>query len=417
MSRATMLPKIRSNRGFIASPAVGLRRLRAWAPPALLRLLRQLQEAGGHPVLVGGAVRDSLRGVRPKDWDIAVDLPIETVVRKFRRVVRSGEQHGTVMVLMDGFGMEVTTLRGTPDGDPAARLRDDLLHRDFTFNAMAADLLGERWHDPAGGHADLVAGKLRFVGSAAERLTEDPLRALRAARFVAVLGLQLQRSDKPALLAALPGLAATAWERRREEMLRLLAGANRCDGLQLLLETGLLQALAPELQNTRPATLQRLQALPPDALTVFAAWAWEQGCSGAGAAAILTRWRASKAQCARAERWIDGARQPPEAGRGAALRRWVLAVGPGEAPGAAALLEARWPQRYAGLARATRRVCQRSCVNLSRLRIDGHALRALGVVPREVGPTLQRLLEAVVEVPARNRPATLLRLAAPQTAR
>ena len=414
MGRATMLPKIRSNRRSIASPAVALRRLRGWAPPAVHRLLAQLSHAGGHPVLVGGAVRDSLLGVRPKDWDIAVDMPIEAVVQTCKRVVRSGEQHGTVMVLADGFGMEVTTLRGgaaAPGASPQARLLQDLQHRDLTLNAMAVDLQSNIFYDPTGGAADLAAGRLRFVDSAADRLAEDPLRGLRALRFVSTLGLQLRRQDLAALTAAVPGVAQTAWERRRDEMLRLLVGRHRRLALHLLQSTGLLEVLAPELTASSPQLLQRLGAQPGDAMAVFAAWAWQRQLTGAAALDILVRWRVGKTQCTQARRWVDGARQPPAACNGAALRSWVLATGPAEAPGAAALLQARWPARYPALVAATQRVCRRSCVSLNRLRINGHDLRALGVPAREVGPLLQALLALVVEVPARNRLVSLRRLA------
>ena len=184
--------------------------LRRAVPAEVLGLCRRLEEAGHRGWVVGGCVRDVLLGelrdlqstdaIR-NDWDIATDARPEEVMKLFRRVVPTGIKHGTVTVLLDDDGYEVTTLRGETSYSDGRRpdsvyfvddIKDDLARRDFTINAIAYDPLADRLIDPFGGLRDLEAGVLRAVGDAGERFAEDGLRVLRAARFVATLEVELE---------------------------------------------------------------------------------------------------------------------------------------------------------------------------------------------------------------------------------
>ena len=165
-------------------------------PEDVLGICRRLREQGKRGWIVGGCVRDLVRGQPAKDWDIATDARPEEVVRSFRKVIPTGIQHGTVSVLVRGTPYEVTTLRGEgaySDGrrpDSVEFVDDitaDLARRDFTFNAMAIDPLEGQLIDPFEGKKDLEAKVVRAVGVAAERFGEDGLRVLRAARFAATL--------------------------------------------------------------------------------------------------------------------------------------------------------------------------------------------------------------------------------------
>ncbi|MGZ6080600.1 MAG: CCA tRNA nucleotidyltransferase, partial [Myxococcaceae bacterium] len=179
-------------------------------PAGVRSLLERLQSAGHESWLVGGGVRDLLRGQHPKDWDIATQALPEEVTRLFRRVVPTGIAHGTVTVLTPEGHVEVTTFRAESayvDGrrpESVAFHRDlvaDLARRDFTINALAFDPVGGRFRDPFGGQEDLGRRRVRCVGAAVERFGEDGLRPLRAIRFATVLDFELDAETE----AAIPG--------------------------------------------------------------------------------------------------------------------------------------------------------------------------------------------------------------------
>ena len=167
--------------------------MRIQIPAGAGRILRCLGGAGYEAQLVGGCVRDLLRGAAPHDWDICTSALPEQVLTCLsgRRVLTTGLKHGTVTVLEEDGAYEVTTYRvdgaytdgRRPDGVRfVTALEDDLARRDFTMNAIAMDA-GGVLHDPFGGAADIAAGVVRCVGEPERRFGEDGLRVLRALRF------------------------------------------------------------------------------------------------------------------------------------------------------------------------------------------------------------------------------------------
>src|SRR5262245_56450211 len=168
-------------------------------PPHIVDVCAKLRAAGYEAWLVGGAVRDLLHPTpRPaQDFDVASSAHPADVARVFgrKRVIPTGEKHGTVTVLVDGprgrEHVEVTTYRGEgaysdgrrPDTvEFVGTIEEDLKRRDFTMNAIAYDPIGERLCDPFGGQTDLADGLIRAVGEPLERFREDGLRAMRAVR-------------------------------------------------------------------------------------------------------------------------------------------------------------------------------------------------------------------------------------------
>ena len=203
-----------------------------WDPRAL-DVLDRLRRAGFQAVLVGGCVRDALRGRPPHDYDAATSARPEELMAACAGLtcVPTGLRHGTVTVLSQGLPVEVTTFRreGTysdsrhPDRVSfTTSLEEDLARRDFTINAMAWDEYG--WVDCFGGQADLEAGLIRCVGEPERRFREDALRILRGLRLAAQLDFAIHPDTAAAIRRETPRLALVARERVGGEFLRLLCG-------------------------------------------------------------------------------------------------------------------------------------------------------------------------------------------------
>ena len=205
-------------------------------PAGARQILQALAGAGYEVHLVGGCVRDLLRGVPPHDWDICTSARPDQTRRCFagRCIAGTGLKHGTVTVLEGDEPYEVTTYRTEGPYSDSRRpdhvcfvsdLREDLARRDFTINAMAMDLDGDL-HDPFGGRDDLRAGLIRCVGEPALRFQEDGLRVMRALRFGAVLGYTIEEKTAQAIHKNRAMLNRVAAERINAELCQLLTGQN-----------------------------------------------------------------------------------------------------------------------------------------------------------------------------------------------
>lgn len=375
-------------------------------PAAVVDVLATLRAAGFRALLVGGCVRDLLRGVPVGDFDVATDAPPERVLALFPRAVPTGLRHGTVMI-PGPAPVDVTTFRAGP------RLEDDLARRDFTVNAIAWDPAAGEWVDPFGGAEDLAAGRLRAVGRAADRFAEDPLRALRAARLVAVLGLAPDPDLLPAMRDARAGLRGVARERVRRELAELLLAPGAAAGLALLRASGLEADLAPGAPDDAPAVVAAL----PRALDLrLAGW-----LRGTRAEAVLLGLRFGQRRARTVARLL--ARHPIDRqplGRDADLRRLLARAGE---DGVDALLALRRAELAAAAARGdpaaagARDALEALAARLARLRragalaleradlaLDGAAVMALlGLPPGpRVGAALRHLADCVLEDPACN---------------
>jgi tRNA nucleotidyltransferase (CCA-adding enzyme) len=229
--------------------------------PRVVALCRTLVARGHQGFVVGGGVRDLLRGKPAKDWDVATSAPPDEVLKIFKRegvhTVPTGLKHGTVTVMMaPDLPVEVTTYRGDGEYSDGRRpdrvefvrtIEEDLARRDFTINAMAFDPVSERMVDPYGGLADLEAGVIRAVGDPAARFGEDGLRTMRAVRFAATLELMLEPATRDAIRGALPVFRKVSAERVRDELMKMLGAPRPSVGLRLMRDTGLLDEVLPEL--------------------------------------------------------------------------------------------------------------------------------------------------------------------------
>jgi len=220
-------------------------------------VLTRLQGAGHEAFVVGGCVRDALRGTEPEDWDIATDAKPDRIQELFRHSLYSN-RFGTVVVRTAEREIEVTTYRVEAEYSDARRpdsveftdsLLADLSRRDLTMNAMAWS--GGRLVDPHGGKADLDNRIIRAVGDPDERFREDALRMLRAVRFAAVLGMLIEPATAAAI-ARNAGLAeGLSGERVNQEVTKMLLAGRPSAGFRLLSELGLLAVICPELEVCR----------------------------------------------------------------------------------------------------------------------------------------------------------------------
>jgi len=221
--------------------------------------------------LVGGSVRDQLLGRAGSDVDLATDARPDEIRRRVEPWADSvwlvGEKFGTVGLEKEGLKAEITTFRSdTYDGvsrKPEVTfgddLRGDLARRDFTINAMAFDLHREQLTDPSGGQGDLAARIVRFVGEPDERISEDPLRMLRAVRFCSQLDFELDPAATVAIAAAADALRRISAERIRDELDRILLSDHPREGLRLVLDLGLAPHTLPELLRLQLPAPERHQ--------------------------------------------------------------------------------------------------------------------------------------------------------------
>jgi poly(A) polymerase len=235
--------------------------------PAEALQLGEIFAAAGHELyLVGGTIRDALLGRADEDLDFTTDASPGTVLDLVSLVAQAtwtaGIQYGTVGVQIGGRRCEITTFRSdtydrvtrNPSVSWGTSLAEDLKRRDFTMNAMALSVTGDRrFSDPYGGLADLARGALRTPARPEESFKDDPLRMLRAARFVSTLGTQVAPDVLAAITAMAGELARITPERVQVELTKLLLGRDPRAGLELLVDTGLAAVVLPELPALRMA--------------------------------------------------------------------------------------------------------------------------------------------------------------------
>ncbi|MFH1567332.1 MAG: CCA tRNA nucleotidyltransferase [Gemmatimonadota bacterium] len=224
-------------------------------PEGALHIIRALRLRGHQAVLAGGCVRDLVLGQTPRDWDIATDADPETVMALFPVTIPVGAKFGIVLVRLDDGEYEVARFRRDgpyldgrhPSQVTFADAAADARRRDFTINGMFYDPEEGRVVDLVGGRDDLAAKLVRAIGRPEERFAEDHLRALRAVRFAARLGFQIEAQTAAAIRAAAPGLARISPERVRDELTAILTEGAAGQGMQMLLELGLLAQVLPEV--------------------------------------------------------------------------------------------------------------------------------------------------------------------------
>lgn len=231
--------------------------------PDILKKMDEIFAQHGYKAyLVGGAVRDMLMGKEPHDWDVTTDATPEQVMSIFRKVIPTGIAHGTVTVHFMKNEIEVTTFRTESDYSDGrhpdkveytGNIEEDLSRRDFTINAIASYLGDGTITDPFHGRDDIKRKVIRTVGNPLERFSEDGLRPVRAVRFSAQLGFEIEREtlkaiSEPEILKKTSGISL---ERFRDELLKLMKAEKPSAGLKLMEESGILDIFIPEFKKCR----------------------------------------------------------------------------------------------------------------------------------------------------------------------
>ncbi len=219
-------------------------------------IIRAIGNAGFEAYVVGGCVRDSILGREPQDWDITTSARPEQVKALFPRTIDTGLQHGTVTVMLDREGFEVTTYRVDGRYEDSRHpkevtftpcLEEDLKRRDLTINAMAYnDARG--LVDIFGGMEDIRERQVRCVGNPKSRFQEDALRILRAVRFSAQLGYAIEEETREAIEALAPALSRISAERIQAELVKLIISPNP-DYIRMAYEMGVTKVFFPEFDR------------------------------------------------------------------------------------------------------------------------------------------------------------------------
>ena len=368
-------------------------------PAEVLKIAKQLEDAGFETWCVGGAIRDNLLRLENHDFDLTTAAPPAEIQKLFKRTVPVGIEHGTVAVL-DGANRphEVTTFRKDiqTDGRHAVvefgvSLIDDLARRDFTINAIAYHPIRHEWRDPFHGEQDLAKKLIRSVGDPNWRFQEDYLRILRALRFSARFEFRIHPRTLEAAKANAQGLAQLSAERVRDEWFKGIQTAKKLSKLVTLWrEVGATRIWLPELGDA-----SGVDKLPRDPVLVTAFIAKDP-------ASLLIRLKSSSRDIERGRaigRWRENYPDPRDAAR---VRKWLSETGdfaddllvgaPDILKKAVAAIRAKHPP-----------------LALKDLAVRGDDLIAAGVRPGpDVGDALARLLEEVLEDPSRNTKEYLL---------
>ena len=433
-------------------------------PSGAAYILRILHSAGYESWLVGGCVRDLLRGVEPHDWDICTSARPEEVERCFagHRIIETGLKHGTVTVLEDGNPYEITTYRTEGPYSDSRRpdyvafvssLESDLARRDFTMNAIALGLDGSL-RDPFGGVEDIKAGLIRCVGEPAHRFREDGLRIMRALRFAAVLGCEIEERTAQAIHENRRMLGHVAAERINVELCKLLVGEKAGDILRQYPDV--LCQFWPQLEPLVTLeqhspwhcwggwehTIRAVEAAPADGilrLTMLLHDIGKPGCKSTDEKGIDHFYGHPAAgaklagQMLRALKFDNKTRervgilvehhdvQIPCQDR--SIRKWMGRLGTEtffqllevkRADGMGQdyeLVKDRFVELEEMKAKAEEIVAQGQCLSLKDLSVNGKDVIAAGVVPGpEVGRVLNKLLERVMNGDAANQRQELLKL-------
>lgn len=390
-------------------------------PTKVKQIISRLEKADFEAYAVGGCVRDSILQRSPEDWDITTSAKPEEVKKLFSTTIDTGLQHGTVTVVIEKEGFEVTTFR--LDGDYTdgrhpdrvaftSSLTEDLRRRDFTINAMAySEKTG--LIDEFDGERDLENGVIRAVGEAKERFSEDALRMLRAIRFAGQLNFKIEEKTFDAIKELSPNISKVSVERIAKELEKLLLSGNP-EYIALVYETGIFSVIAPEvaklfengeisasIKALSRASFSEKKELYQIRLAIFL-----EGLRADKAAKLLKRLKLDNDTINTVKKILELSLREVENNE-TDMRRTVKEAGHKMMP---LLLEMRRAKGLKDNKELYQTVIDNGyCTSISELNINGKDLMDAGIPKGAlIGSTLERLLELVIEKPELNTRESLL---------
>lgn len=403
-------------------------------PEDVRNIISTIESHGCQAYAVGGCVRDSILGREPDDWDITTSaLPMQ-VKGFFKRTVDTGIKHGTVTVMMDKTGYEVTTYRidgEYKDGrhpetvEFSVSVKDDLMRRDFTINAMAYnDSVG--LVDEFDGIGDLERKIIRCVGDAKERFTEDALRMMRAVRFSAQLGFEIDKDTFAAIIKLAPNIVKVSMERVQVELVKTLLSDNP-DYVRMYKETELFRDILPMIHNVLSGkyankVLMMLKVAPKTPVLRYAALL--SPLTAEEAKAELKRLKLDNYTVDTVTALINNAKiviEENEPSVREALHKYGKEL-------VELMIEYErmiitTSEEITGISMNSRRkhlvvieymckdiIARGDCISIKDLDINGNDLMEYGLSGKRIGETLDELLHIVMENPRLNDKATLIAL-------
>lgn len=411
--------------------------MRIQIPSHVEYIIGKLNQNGYEAFAVGGCVRDTLLGRTPGDWDITTSARPEQVKALFRRTIDTGIQHGTVTVMLERTGYEVTTYRidgEYEDGrhprqvEFTSDLLEDLKRRDFTINAMAYS------HetgivDAFGGMEDLEKRVIRCVGDPMERFEEDALRILRAIRFSAQLDFSIEEKTREAITRIAPNLAKVSRERVQMELTKLLC-SDHPEQIRQVYETGISRYVSEEFSCLPWEKAEISPALPKEKYVRWAAFLrcacpteqdfWQTDLSCEKAAGKNFCEEREKAVRAGGKILRDLKLDNETIGRVKTLTSWCGEKLLPEAPSVRRAMSKMEPEVWDALVELnqygdeilclTKEIrAAGDCLDLKHLAVNGRDLMSAGVRPgKDLGEILNRMLQEVLERPENNQKEILM---------
>ncbi len=379
-------------------------------PEKVVRIAKIMQKYGYRAYAVGGCVRDSVMGRCPSDWDMTTSASPEKIIEIFDseqiRTIPTGLKHGTVTVLLDGETFELTTFRidggYTDSRHPDAvtftdRLSDDLCRRDFTVNAMAADPIsrgGEEITDLYGGVSDIKNKIIRAVGDPQKRFTEDALRILRAVRFAATLGFEIDADTKEAAKTCKDGLSRVSIERKIVELKKMLMSDGADRGITLLFDLGLEEYIHADLKKPNRSIIALPMCFEARMAALF----------GGAETPDLSTLKLSRVESTGIKLLCNKSEFCGEASEKNA--RLLLSKYGELCESAVALYGTK---ELAELVLSEKE--KAPCIRIADLALSGGELKNEGVEPRLIGEIMSYLLDLVIEDPGLNQKETLVKMA------
>ena len=382
-------------------------------------IIGKIREHGFEAFAVGGCVRDTLLGREPGDWDITTSAKPEEVKRIFGKTVDTGLQHGTVTIIKNRNGYEVTTYR--IDGEYhdgrhpesvefTSNLKEDLKRRDFTINAMAYSHETEIV-DEFGGMDDLADQRIRCVGLAHDRFTEDALRILRAIRFAAQLGFEIESETYKAISDIAPNLKNVSKERIQVELTKLLL-SEYPEKMMMVHATGICPYVTADFvevfEKECTESIAKIKALPKEKSMRWAGFL--RHMEPVKVRAILKGLKLDNETIDNGRIMVEAA-QTPLAPEKPQIRRFLSKMSRYQFEGCLYLKELDGDDNIEEIRRLWREIEEDGdCISLKMLAVNGGDLMAAGVEKgKKLGEILAWLLDLVLEHPELNQKETLLK--------